>query len=100
MESVYIIIVEWNIKGDNGFEIVAVTDKESIEETFNKVVANEKETSYLNKYFNAWGELDKSLFDDDTLDDYTDENLNFSFGINGYECYTIISVIKKEIIKK
>lgn len=97
MKEVYVIKIEWNMKGDNGHEILCVTDTESMIPNFKSLLDNEKQMSWLKDYFNEDGTLNKEKIGID--EPYYEEREDyFEFSLNNYEWYTIMSVQKFDVI--
>ena len=96
MNEVYVIEIEWNMKGDNGHEILCVTDAESMLPNFKSLLDNEKQMSWLNDYFNEDGTPNEEKMDDESY--YEERDDYFEFSLNNYEWYTIMSVQKFDVI--
>lgn len=95
MEKFCIIVIDWNLKGDDGYEVLAVTTKDKAKKCFKNFVEQEKSETYLNRFFNTDGTLKDGVVDE--LDEYIDTDTTFMFGKNDYEYYTKISIIEKPI---
>ena len=97
MDKLFIVEINWNLKGDTGHDILAVTTAENIKECFKMFVEQEKSESYLQDYFNDNGTLKEGVIDE--LAEYTDTDTSFMFATTDYEYYTEISIIEKTIWK-
>lgn len=94
MKKVFIITIEWNLRGEHGHEILAVTDKKSVGKLFKTFVDNEKKESYLSDFFNTDGTLKDGILDE--IAEYTDTDTCFNLVTSDYEYYTTISIEEKE----
>ena len=97
MDKIFIIEIEWNLKGDAGHEVLAVTTADNVKECFKHFVDQEKSESYLNDFFNADGTLKDGAIDE--LAEYTDTDTSFVLTTSDYEYYTELSIIEKPIWK-
>lgn len=97
MDKLFIIEIEWNLRGESGHDILAVTTAEHIKECFKMFVEAEKSESYLRYYFNEDGTLKEGAMDE--LADYTDTDTSFRLVTSDYEYYTYINIIEKTIWK-
>lgn len=97
MDKIFIILIEWNLKGDTGHEVLAVTTADNVKECFKHFVNQEKSESYLEEFFNADGTLKDGVMDE--LADYTDTDSSFVFTTIDYEYHTKMSIVSKPIWK-
>lgn len=95
MHKVFIVQIEWNLKGDSGHEILAVTNAENAHQCFKSFVEQEKSESYLTDFFNADGTLKEGVIDE--LAEYTDTDTSFMLATSDYEYYTELSLIERTI---
>ena len=97
MDKLFIVEIEWNLKGDTGHDILAVTTAEHIKECFKMFVEVEKSETYLQDFFTASGKLRKSAKDE--IEEYIDTDTSFMLATTDYEYYTEISIREKTIWK-
>ena len=97
MDKLFIIEIEWNLKGDAGHDILAVTTAENVKECFKMFVEVEKSESDLQDFFNENGTLKEGVMDE--LAEYTDTDTSFMLATSDYEYYTEISIREKTIWK-
>lgn len=95
MDKLFIVVIDWNLKGDTGHDILAVTTAEHIKECFKMFVEVEKSESYLQDFFNEDGTLKDGVMDE--LAEYTDTDTSFTLATSDYEYYTDISITEKTI---
>ena len=95
MDKIFIIEIEWNLKGDSGHEILAVTTADNVKKCFKMFVEVEKRETYLQDFFNEDGTLKEGAMDE--LAEYTDTDTSFMLATSDYEYYTDISIIEKTI---
>ena len=95
MGKLFIIEIDWNLKGDTGHDILAVTTAENVKECFKMFVEVEKSETYLQDFFNEDGTLKEGVMDE--LAEYTDTDTSFMLATSDYEYYTEISIIEKTI---
>ena len=95
MDKIFIIEIEWYLKGDAGHEILAVTTADNVKKCFKHFVDQEKSESYLEEFFNTDGTLKDGIIDE--LEDYTDTDTSFVLTTKDYEYYTELSIIEKTI---
>lgn len=98
MDSICIIQIEWNIKGDTGHDILAVTSPDCVVEEFRRLVEQEKTETYLNEFFNEDGTLKDEVKDE--LGDFEDSDTHFTFETKDYEYYTYMWYGEHKPIKK
>lgn len=98
MKKVCVIEIEWNIKGDNGHEILCVTDVECAQTYFKTFLKEEKLMSWLKDYFNKDGSFNEEYRKDVT--EYIDDDRYFEFSTNNYECYTIMTINEFDVFSK
>ena len=97
MDKVFIIEINWDLKGGIGRDILAVTTAENVKQCFKYFVDIEKSESYLQDFFNTDGTLKEGV--ESELQEYKDTDTSFMFLTNDYEYYTEISIIEKTIWK-
>lgn len=97
MEKLFIIQIDWNLKGDTGHEVLAVTTAENAKQCFKYFVDIEKSETYLQDFFTASGKLRESAKDE--IVKYTDTDTSFMLATSDYEYYTELSLIEKTIWK-
>ena len=95
MDKLFIVEVDWNLKGDAGHDILAVTTAENIKECFKMFVEVEKSESYLQDFFNEDGTLKEDV--ESELAEYEDTDTSFIFSTKDYEYYTELSIREKTI---
>ena len=99
MEKVFIVEIEWNLKGEMGHDILAVTTEDCIKEVFKNLVEEEKTKSYLEKFFNTDGTLKEEFKTDGYIEDYEENDKYFNLLTSNCEYYTTMWVTEKNIIK-
>lgn len=97
MDKLFIVEIDWNLKGDAGHDILAVTTAEHIKECFKIFVEVEKSATYFQDFFNEDGTLKEGVMD--KLEEYTDTDKWFMLATRDYEYYTEISIREKTIWK-
>lgn len=97
MDKLFIVEIDWNLKGDAGHDILAVTTAEHIKECFKMFVEVEKSETYLKDFFNEDGTLKEGVMDE--LAEYTDTETSFMLVTSDYEYYAEISIREKTIWK-
>lgn len=95
MEKIFIVEITWNLKGESGHEVLAVTNAENAQKCFKHYVESEKGESYLEDFFNADGTLKKDEMDD--IIEYTETDNSFTFVANNYEYHTELCLIEKTL---
>lgn len=98
MNKVFIVVIEWNIKGDTGHDILAVTDADNITNVFRGFVESEKSESYLSDFFNEDGTLKEGV--EAELARYEDTDKSFMLLTSDYEYWTNLYIVERDIIKK
>ena len=95
MDKLFIVEIDWNIKGETGHDILAVTTAENVKECFKMFVEMEKSESYLQDFFNEDGTVKEGVMDD--FSEYIDTDTSFMFATKDYEYYTEMSIREKTI---
>ena len=95
MEKFCIIVIDWNLKGDSGHEVLAVTTTDKAKKCLKHFVEQEKSETYLKEFFNTDGTLKEGVLD--TLDEFIDTDTSFIFATKDYEYYTELLIIEKPI---
>lgn len=94
MNKVYLITCDWGYDAEIGNEILAVTDADNVSQLFNELVDKKIKNSFLSIYFkNGQPEIKGMPFH------YERTNSYFNFEYNNGECFFIINVEEKEIMK-
>ena len=96
MDKVFIVEIEWNLKGECGHEILAVANEDCINEVFKSLVEQEKSETYLSDFFNENGELRDGMFEE--LANYNDSDKSFMLQTNDYEYFTNIYITEHNLI--
>ena len=99
MEKVFIVEIDWNLKGEMGHDILAVTTEDCIKEVFKKLVEEEKNESYLEKFFNTDGTLKEEFKTNGDIEVYEENDKYFNLLTSDFEYYTTMWVTEKNIIK-
>lgn len=97
MDKLFIIEIDWNLKGDTGHEVLAVTTAENAKQCFKYFVDIEKSETYLQDFFTASGKLREGAKDE--IVEYIDTDTSFMLTTSDYEYYTEISIREKTIWK-
>lgn len=97
MDKVFIIEIAWNIKGDTGHDILAVTTEDCVTDVFKNLVKQEKSESYLVDFFNDDNTLKEGVMEE--LSEYIDTDKEFMFVTKDYEYFTNLFITEKPILK-
>ena len=97
MDKVFIIEIAWNIKGDTGHDILAVTTEDCVTAVFEKLVKQEKSESYLVDFFNDDNTLKEGVMEE--LSEYIDTDKEFMLVTKDYEYFTNLFITEKPILK-
>jgi hypothetical protein len=95
MEKFFIVEITWNLKGDSGHEVLAVTNAENAQKCFRHYVELEKSESYLEDFFNADGTIKED--EKDNIIEYTETDNSFTFVADNYEYQTELCLIEKTL---
>ena len=96
MDKVFIVEIEYNLKGECAHEILAVTNENCINEVFKSLVEQEKSETYLRDFFNENGELRDGVLGE--LSEYNDNSKSFMLQTSDYEYFTHIYITEHNVI--